>query len=140
MFSTCIEERVLRDIFVFFGLNQQNKDSQIIRDHKEILAWPDARTHHPVQRECHCQESPAAQRSKWRWLRFLCTVRSSTTVSGGGGDLLPNTRAVDETGGRSFPGNSVGENPPASAGDGLRCPIREVPTCRGAAAPVRCVD
>ena len=44
-------------------------------------------------------------------------LRSSTTVSGGRGDLLSKTRAVDETGRRSFPGNSVGKNPPASAGD-----------------------
>ena len=35
-----------------------------------------------------------------------------------------------------FPGGAMIESPPADAGDTGSCPVREDPTCRGAAGPV----
>ena len=37
---------------------------------------------------------------------------------------------------KGFPGGVVVESPPADSGDTVRAPVREDPTCRGAAGPV----
>ena len=38
---------------------------------------------------------------------------------------------------RDFPGGAVVKNPPANAGDTVRPPVWEDPTCRGATKPAR---
>ena len=111
--------RVLRDIFAFFGLNQQDKNSQTVTDHKEVLARPTP-ARFPESRESVIAKSPRSpeKRVAFALLRLRYENPAAPIQEAEGTCCLKQGQRMKLEGGASLATRWARMRPPAGGGIG----------------------